>query len=520
MKSFLIKENKLNFFLLILIVIYSFCINFYYANIGTFPIDTFLHFDSSYRILNKEYPVKDYWIVSGFIVDFIQSIFFKLFGANWNSYILHSSLFNIIISIFTYNFFLNLKIGKLTSFLYTLCFATLAYTISGTPFVDHHATFFLLIGTYVIIYAFEKKNRLYFWPIIVFLFTLSFLSKQVPAVYAIFLQGFLILFLVFKEKRYKMITVILASVISIIIIIVTFLLFLGIDLKLFYIQYLDYPRSIGSERFLSLNKSFESLFNQYKYLIIPIIITFILKIKRGSLSFKNDYKFYLFLLLGLSLVYHQILTKNQIYIYFLVPIFFSFLHSELLYGSFKLKKLFSIVTVICLVLITIKYHIRYNENRKFHELNSDLIIQSISANNIDKKFKELRWINPISKLSPSNEIKIIKEAKEILINDKKKLMLISHYSFFEIITSKKMNYPNRTHTDDGVSFPTQNKKYNKTYKSFFLDIIKSKSIKNIYFFKHEKISQNIVKNNIKIECLEFEENKIFDIYKIKENCLN
>ena len=50
--------------------------------------------------------------------------------------------------------------------------------------------------------------------------------------------------------------------------------------------------------------------------------------------------------------------------------------------------------------------------------------------NIDKKFKELRWINPISKLSPSNEIKIIKEAKEILINDKKKTYVNFTLFFF------------------------------------------------------------------------------------------
>ena len=102
----LIKKDKLNIFLLFLISIYSFYINFHFSNIGTFPIDTFLHFDSSYRVFKNEYPVKDFWIVSGFIIDFIQSFFFKLFGANWNSYIIHSSLINVVISLFTYYFFL------------------------------------------------------------------------------------------------------------------------------------------------------------------------------------------------------------------------------------------------------------------------------------------------------------------------------------------------------------------------------------------------------------------------------
>ena len=41
---------------LLIIVIYSFCINFYYGNLGVYPIDTFLHYDSAYRILKNEFP--------------------------------------------------------------------------------------------------------------------------------------------------------------------------------------------------------------------------------------------------------------------------------------------------------------------------------------------------------------------------------------------------------------------------------------------------------------------------------
>ena len=232
----LIKKDKLNIFLLFLISIYSFYINFHFSNIGTFPIDTFLHFDSSYRVFKNEYPVKDFWIVSGFIIDFIQSFFFKLFGANWNSYIIHSSLINVVISLFTYYFFLQLKIAPLVSFIYTLCFATLAYTISGTPFVDHHATFFLLIGTYMIIYALNKKDKILLWPIIVFLFSLSFLSKQVPVAYAVILQGFLILFLILKEKSFKILLTIFISIVVIALIFCLFLFYLGIEIKLFYMN--------------------------------------------------------------------------------------------------------------------------------------------------------------------------------------------------------------------------------------------------------------------------------------------
>ena len=69
-------KKIINHSYIILIVLFSFFINWKYSKYGVFPIDTFLHYDSAYRILNGEYPIKDYWIVSGFFVDFLQAFFF------------------------------------------------------------------------------------------------------------------------------------------------------------------------------------------------------------------------------------------------------------------------------------------------------------------------------------------------------------------------------------------------------------------------------------------------------------
>ena len=87
------------------------------------------------------------------------------------------------------------------------------------------------------------------------------------------------------------------------------------------------------------------------------------------------------------------------------------------------------ILIICLVLITAKYHFRYNENRKFHELNSLMINKSIEANKIDKIFSNLRWVNPFLKTNLSRNSNNFEREKEILMQDKKELMLISHYSF-------------------------------------------------------------------------------------------
>ena len=93
------KREILYFFFLLF---FSISINQYYGNIGVYPIDSFIHYDSGYRTLNGYFPTKDFWINNGFLIDLIQAIFFKVFGISWFSYVLHASIFNFLIVFATF----------------------------------------------------------------------------------------------------------------------------------------------------------------------------------------------------------------------------------------------------------------------------------------------------------------------------------------------------------------------------------------------------------------------------------
>ena len=67
--------NKKNLFITLLFF-FSLLINQYYGNKGIFPVDSFAHFDTGFRILLGEYPFKNYWVISGPFVDYLQAIFF------------------------------------------------------------------------------------------------------------------------------------------------------------------------------------------------------------------------------------------------------------------------------------------------------------------------------------------------------------------------------------------------------------------------------------------------------------
>ena len=114
--------NRKNLFIVFLFL-FSLLINQYYGNQGIFPVDSFSHFDSGFRILLGEYPFKDFWVVSGPLVDYLQAIFFYCFGVNWQSYILHASLFNAILTVATFFILRNFNLNLYLSFLYALLFS-------------------------------------------------------------------------------------------------------------------------------------------------------------------------------------------------------------------------------------------------------------------------------------------------------------------------------------------------------------------------------------------------------------
>ena len=93
--SFNLRNKKFYYFIILLI--FSILFNKYYGFKGVFPESSFLTFNSGYDTLNGKYPFKDFYTTTGPLLDFIQALFFKIFGVSWFSYVLHASVFNFIL---------------------------------------------------------------------------------------------------------------------------------------------------------------------------------------------------------------------------------------------------------------------------------------------------------------------------------------------------------------------------------------------------------------------------------------
>ena len=501
--------NKNNFYILLLFI-FSITINNHYANLGAFPVDTFLHFDIGYKILEGLIPFTDVWMVSGVTVNYIQALFFYILGINWDSYVLHASIMNCVITIGTYFLLKNFKIDNNHCFIYSILFSILAYPSSGTPFVDHHSTFFSLMGFYSLLLAIKNDKKI-FWILIPIFLGFAFLSKQVPASYIIFSIIIVVAFYSFVSKKIEYIKYILIGCLIFISSIFVFGSLAGIKLENFIEQYILYPSTIGQSRLDNLNITFQSLVLHFKFIhlsILPILKINLKKIiySKGYIKEKKFFYFISILFFTFCLIFHQLLTKNQTFIFFIIPFLVAFSHKAIEETKLKKKKLVLVSFIIFCTLITAKYHFRFNEERKFHELSTADLSKSISAEKIDKKLLGLNWVSPEYKNNVEEEINLIIKIKNQLKSDKRSKMVITHYSFLAAILDDNFFSPSIAYPDDGTTYPVKKNKFAEKYKKLIIDGIKKNNIEVVYII--DPMKKEILYNYLSAKC--FKEKIIFD----------
>ena len=87
----------------IIIILSAYLINNYFGFLGINGGDSFQTFDSGSRVLKGDLPFRDYWSVDGGpAIDIMQGLFFKIFGIDWSSYVIHASVLNSIFAFSVY----------------------------------------------------------------------------------------------------------------------------------------------------------------------------------------------------------------------------------------------------------------------------------------------------------------------------------------------------------------------------------------------------------------------------------
>ena len=486
---------NLNYLSILFITIYAFLINWLSANLGVMPIDTFSFFDSGYSILKNKLPIRDFWIFSGIVIDYFQAFFFFIFGESWKSYVFHSSFINVFISLSFYFFLLNLKLNKIFSFIYTISFATLCYPVSGTPFVYNHAYVFSLICIFLLCLGIKNKNPLAWIALPIFGF-LAFFSMQTPSSYILIIILLFSAHFFFVEKDYKLLIKLIISTSCVLLFLILYLILTRTPLDNFVYQYFLFPLTIGTERLgsestayvaLSEQLNFARLIGEFKYIHIfylPLIFLttkIFIKKEKSFLKIIN-----LIIILAIfAFLFNQLVTANQIFIFSLIPILAAILHLNL--QHYKFKNVFLFIGIFLLFFVTIKYHFRYNVDRKFHDLENINKKNAISAEIVSNKMKYLKWITPYSEnLDPKTELKIISDAIQTLKSDSRSKTIITNYQFFSLILNEDLNLINRWYLWGNDTHPTKGHKYFDFYKKMINKNIDKNNVEVIYLLGQHK----------------------------------
>ena len=126
---YLFRKKKFEVYFVVLLI-FSLFFNQYFGNRGLSPLDSAGLFGGGYRVLNGDFPFKDYWVTTGPFIDYFQGLLFLIFGTSWQVYVFHASLLNGLLTVGTFAFLKNLKLDINYSFFYSFCFSILAYPSS------------------------------------------------------------------------------------------------------------------------------------------------------------------------------------------------------------------------------------------------------------------------------------------------------------------------------------------------------------------------------------------------------
>ena len=470
------KKRYQHYVYLLLISLFAFYINKFSGNNGIVPLDSFQHFDTSILILRDIYPIRDYWMTTGFFINFIQSVFFYVFGLNWQTYVLHASFFNIIISCSSYLFFNSLKIDLKYCFFYSICIATLFYPTSGTPLIYFHSSFFSIISMYLFIIAYLNKSSLSSF-LIPFFMVMGFLCAQIPSAY-INLLIILSFTIIFRKERKLSRYFILGSVVAFLFFTI-FILITKIQFYDFYFQHILFSLNVGLSRLLSEGSSFskfsditfDRVFFDFKFIYIFLLPLMFVAIKKSLSNDKiekhNNLVNYFFLISIILFIYYQLTTNNQLFIYFLIPIIAAFLQMNLIF--FYEKKLIKLLFIIIISFITVKYGYRNIVEKRFNDFQWTDMSLHVQGDKINKNLSGLKWVTPkYWGLSPEvkNEVKIIKKVSNILTEDKRNKVLMTNYQLF-LVTSKSHIYYTQPTFFLNSTQPDINNKYYKYYTEYY-----------------------------------------------------
>ena len=541
------------------VLTFSFFISFYFGHQGLMPLDDLQNFNSGYRTLTGDFPFRDYYSITGPILDIWQGNIYKLFGISWQSLLLHASIMNCIYSLSIFIFLKKLKFTNLNCFFYSLSAGLLMYPTSGNPTVEHNSLILSSLATLLFLIALIENKKNYIF-ISIFIFFISFFTKQVPTGYFVFFCIFIYMSKIFSNYNWKILFNFLVYSIILFLIFLIYFYFNGVLLQDIFDQYIIIAMNLGESRLNNINLIFiyENVSKLF-FLLFMLIPSFYLSYVTKKLNLS-------IILIGLSLVivFYELHSNNQPITFSLLPLFISLFYffyskenlelqfiryffyivivyafyrilrfeifyififiSILLIFYFKQKPSISSLCLIYLFITSCLYFEKYIKIRAWDDLNKNDLIKSFDAGTIDPKFKYLKW-KTVYFETIDEEKKLIFSTLDYLKNldEDVNYLLVSDYQIYNAILDRKDFSPVKYWFQD-AAYPSRDHNLRKNFEIFFKSKLVKNNVKEIIVDNTAKFkSKELSEFSWLYDCLEkknnFKQEKYLDVFLIKNSCI-
>ena len=545
--------------LVIFLFFFSFLVNFYFGHIGLMPLDDLQNFNSGHRVLKGDFPFRDYYSITGPLLDIWQSYLYKFFGTSWQTFLLHASVLNFFYSLSLYFFIKRELSDQFVALLFGISGGLLMYPTAGNPTVEHSSLILSLIAFLFFITGLKERKNLNIF-ISIFIYCLAFFTKQVPTLYFVFLSLIIYFSQVFSKINFIDTFKFFVFTLIIFFVLIFYFFLNGVLIYDIFYQYIIIAFNLGESRFSNLNSHiiYENL-SKIFFLFILIIPSIYFLLKKREIS-----NFIIITGLVLIIGIYEIHSNNQPITFALLPIFVFlildsnqkyksndnflkiFFHIIIFYCFFRIlrfeiyyifgliiiltylffkKKLFITKNLIFVYFLisTLFYFEKYIKTRAWDDLNKEKMSTYLKGENIHDKLKFLKW-RTVYFDNLTDEKNLINSTFNFLKNldSDTNYILISDYQIYNVILDRKDFSPVKYWFSD-ATYPSKNKKLRKKFEDFFKSKIIDNNISLIIIdntakFKTNELNEFIWLNHC-LEKIKFDKNSNVDIFNIKKNCL-
>lgn len=231
----------------------------YYGRSGFLPLDQSIVFDGGWRLLSGQVPFRDFTVPSALTPIVLQSLFFRFLGVNWFAYCLHAAVLNGFFCLLVFECLRMLRLPAPLAWGYGLCSSLIYYALIGTPYLEQHGFFFLLLALFCLLKLSHVRRRTHIIPLC-FLLSLSlmltYLSKQNVLLWGAFPVLALFIIAIPKQERAKIVLWGVLSLALWLFVICGFAAACGVNWGKVSVYFFQLPYIVGKERLTAVFMQF------------------------------------------------------------------------------------------------------------------------------------------------------------------------------------------------------------------------------------------------------------------------